>query len=312
MDQETRLLAKTRRPATHRLCNVSSHKTELLEIHSDDPKLHVLFVPGNPGVVAYYKDFIESLYEMLGGSASITAIGHISHTKKNWDCGRLFSLQDQIEHKMEFIKHELQNVEGPIFLVGHSIGAYITIEMFKRSPEKVIYCICLYPFLAVNPESPWQSKIRNMAASPFMSAAISSFAAFLGILPRCATKGIVMKHLGESSSATALDVTCSYLLQYHTVRNVLFMALTEFEKLSDAPDWEFMRLKQHQMAFLFGLDDHWGPISMFKEIANQVPNINLYLEREGHPHSFCCNEAGSIWVAHHVANLIKNHKSIGH
>ncbi|KAK6942551.1 Lipid droplet-associated hydrolase [Dillenia turbinata] len=292
MDQEIRFLPKTRRPVTHRLCNVSSHKTELLEIRSNDPKLHILFVPGNPGVVAYYKEFIESLYEMLGGSASITAIGHISHTIKNWDCGRLFSLQDQIEHK-----------------VGHSIGAYITLEMFKRSPEKIMYCICLYPFLALNPESPRQSKIRKMAASTFMSTAISSFAAFLGILPRCATKGIVMKYLGESSSPNALDVTCSYLLQYHTVRNVLFMALTEFEKLSDAPDWAFMRLKQHQMAFLFGLDDHWGPISMFKEIANQVPNVNLYLEREGHTHSFCCNEAGSIWVAQHVANLIKNHKS---
>ncbi|KAK6918123.1 Lipid droplet-associated hydrolase [Dillenia turbinata] len=51
-----------------------------------------------------------------------------------------------------------------IHFVGHSIGAYITIEMFKRSPDKVIYCICLYPFLALNPESPWQSKIRKMAA----------------------------------------------------------------------------------------------------------------------------------------------------
>ena len=26
-----------------------SYTTELLEIHADDPKLHVLFIPGNPG-----------------------------------------------------------------------------------------------------------------------------------------------------------------------------------------------------------------------------------------------------------------------
>lgn len=26
-----------------------SYTTELLEIHADDPKMHVLFIPGNPG-----------------------------------------------------------------------------------------------------------------------------------------------------------------------------------------------------------------------------------------------------------------------
>ncbi|KAK6925249.1 Lipid droplet-associated hydrolase [Dillenia turbinata] len=58
----------------------------------------------------------------------------------------------------------LSSGKNDLVLVGHSIGAYITIEMFKRCPKKVIYCICLYPFLALNPESPWQSNIRKMAA----------------------------------------------------------------------------------------------------------------------------------------------------
>ena len=83
-----------------------SYTTELLEIHADDPKMHVLFIPGNPGkfgfallclhvhvcfvdlalrtrirvcllivtvgVVAFYKDFVESLYEFLEGHVSVT------------------------------------------------------------------------------------------------------------------------------------------------------------------------------------------------------------------------------------------------
>ncbi|CAN1306516.1 hypothetical protein LINPERPRIM_LOCUS26820 [Linum perenne] len=70
--------------ANLRLCKVSSYTTELLEIQSDNPTLHVLVIPGNPaviclqtGVVSFYKEFVESLYGSLGGTASITGNSHL-------------------------------------------------------------------------------------------------------------------------------------------------------------------------------------------------------------------------------------------
>ncbi|XP_048226231.1 lipid droplet-associated hydrolase isoform X2 [Ricinus communis] len=341
-----------------RVCNVSGYKTELLEICSDDPRLHILFIPGNPGVVSFYKDFLGSLYEFLGRSASVTAIGHISHTAKvldfanaefksgclfvlklslkrrsmiciiicndlccflllygrhalqcnyfNWELGKLFSLEQQIEHKVEFIKQELQNVEVPIMLVGHSIGSYISLETLRRSPKKLRFCVGLYPFLMFNPLSEKQTSIQKIAESPVLSALISFSIASVGVLPRCASRLIVSKSIGKSWSISAVDAACSHLLQYHTFRNMIFMALTEFRKLSEKPDWAFMRENQSKIAFLFGVDDHWGPLEMYEEIAKQAPGIALSIEREGHMHNFCCTEAGSAWVAQHVANLLKN------
>ncbi|KAM2104688.1 hypothetical protein ACFX1R_015261 [Malus domestica] len=269
--------------ATFRLCNVSSFTTEVLEIPADNPTLHVLVIPGNPGIVSFYKDFVESLYELLGGAASVTG------KNWNWEHGRLFSLQEQIDHKMDFIKQELQNNEVPILLVGHSIGSYISLEMFKRSPEK--------------------SFIRKLAASRIISVVLSLIVALLGLFPIRLLRLIVTTFLGKLWSATAVEATCSHLVKYHTMRNVLFMAMTEFRKLSETPDWAFMREKQHKMAFLFGVDDHWGPLQMFEEISKQVPDAVLSIEREGHTHAFCCTEAGSMWVAEHVAGLIKNNQA---
>ncbi|KAK4582684.1 hypothetical protein RGQ29_025751 [Quercus rubra] len=262
--------SKAKRQADFRLCNVSSHMTELLEIRADDPKMHVLLIPGNPGVVTFYKDFVESLYEFLEGDASITAISHLSHTKKDWDHGRLFSLEEQTDHKMDFIKQELENIEVPIILVGHSIGSYISIDMFKRSSEKVIYCIGLYPFLALNLQSTEQSIVGKIAASRVVSVALSLIVASLGFLPRSALRLIVTNSLAKSWSAVAVEATCSHLVQYHTMRNVLFMAMTEFRKIS-----------------------------------KQVPGIALSIER-GHNHAFSCTEAGASCVAKYVASLIKN------
>lgn len=276
-------------PAKFRVCNVSGFMTEVLEIQAPSPTLHVLFIPGNPGIVTFYKDFVESLYEQLSGKASITAIGHISHTSK-----------------IDFIAHELQSNNAPVVLVGHSIGSHVSLEMFKRASQKVIYFIGLYPFLALNSQSSKQFAIRKLAESSLLCLLTSAIVALLGLIPSW-SGFIVKKTLGSSWSSAAIDAACSHLLKYHTMRNMLFMAKTEFQKFSEAPDWDFLREKSGQIAFLFGIDDHWGPLSLFEEISKQVPDISLSIEKEGHDHAFSCTEAGSTWVAKHVAGLIKKH-----
>ncbi|GKV07248.1 hypothetical protein SLEP1_g19047 [Rubroshorea leprosula] len=210
---------------------------------------------------------------------------------------------------MDFIKQELQNTEIPLILVGHSIGSYISLQMLRRSPEKVIYYIGLYPFLALNLQSKMQIIIGKIAMSKVLSTSASFLVASLGLLPRWTLRLIVKNFLGKSWSNAAVDAACSHLPQYHVMRNVLFMAMTEFRKLAETPDWAFMRENQDKIAFLFSTDDHWGPLQMLDEIAGQVPGASLSIEREGHTHGFSCTEAGSLWVAHHIASLIKNRLS---
>ncbi|KAK9122860.1 hypothetical protein Sjap_012462 [Stephania japonica] len=297
--------------ASLRLCNVSSFTTELLELRSENPLLHVLVIPGNPGVALFYKEFVEAMYERLGGCASVTGreIGLESlasiYRHKNWEKGRLFSLQDQIDHKVSFINQELGDTEVPLYLVGHSIGSYISLEVFRRFPEKVKYCIGLYPFLSLNKKSSKQIIIGKIAGSEIISKLLSLVLAMLGILPISASRFLVRTSIGKSWSTSAVEAVCSYLLQYHVMRNVFHMAMTEFQMLAEAPDLMFMRGKQEKIAFLFGIDDHWGPLSMFEEILKEVSDVSLSIEKEGHAHGYCCTKAGSEWVAGHVVSLIE-------
>lgn len=306
METQNKLMNETKRHVKSRLCRVSGSMTEMMEIQAENPTFHVLFIPGNPGVVSFYKDFLESLYEFLGGNASVIAIGQISHTSKDWESGRLFSFQEQIDHKIDFIRQELESVKVPIILVGHSIGSYISLELLKKFSDKVVYCIGLYPFLTLNQQSTKQSLIGKLAASSVLSATASFLIASLRLLPMSAARLLVSKSIGASWSDTAVQATCTHLRQYHTMRNVLFMAKSEFRELAAEPDWDFMRENQSKLAFLFGIDDHWGPLQLFEEISKQAPHTSLSIEREGHTHGFCCTVAGSAWVAQHVATLIKN------
>ncbi|XP_015698868.1 lipid droplet-associated hydrolase isoform X3 [Oryza brachyantha] len=303
--EEARLAPFRREQATARTRIVSRFVTDFVEIRAKEPSIHVLLIPGNPGIVAFYKDFVEELYENLGGKASITAIGHISHSKKDAERGRLFSLHEQIDHKVDFIEQEFQHSEQSLVLVGHSIGAYICLEIFNRLQKKVKFCVGLYPFLTLNKNSIKQSAIGYIARSSFLCKGVSSFVSFIGSFQASVTRSIVRRLLGPSWSVTAVEATCSHLLWYHTMRNVLFMAMTEFTKLSEEPDWNFISAKQDQIAFLFGVDDHWGPLAHLEEISKRAPGAALSVETEGHTHGYCCTEAGSFWVADYVANLIK-------
>ncbi|KAF3509494.1 hypothetical protein F2Q69_00003280 [Brassica cretica] len=274
--------------------------TEVMEIQAESPKFHVLFIPGNPGVVSFYNDFLESLHQFLDGNASITAVGQISHTSKDWESGKLFSLQEQIDHKVEFIRQEPESVKVPIILV--------------------LYCIGLYPFLTLNQQSTKQSLIGKLAASSLLSATASFLVASLGLLSMSAARRLVSYSLGASWSDTAVQATCTHLRQslerYSSFDNVLLWSIQSLDlnsdyaihfgyKLAAEPDWEFMRENQSKLAFLFGIDDHWGPLHLFEEISKKAPGTSLSIESEGHTHGFCCTVAGSVWVAQHVATLIK-------
>ncbi|KAL0426587.1 UNVERIFIED_CONTAM: hypothetical protein Slati_2833500 [Sesamum latifolium] len=198
------------------------------------------------------------------------AVGHISHSEK-----------------ISFIEQELQDVEVPIVLV--------------------VFCIGLYPFLALNTASKTQALIRRLAESPAQCAALSFMGGLLGMLPAPISRLLVKKTIGISWSSSAVEVLRTHILQYHTIRNMLFMAMTEFQKLPEKPDWDFIRGKKNQIAFLFGLDDHWGPLHVYEEILKQAPDARLEVEREGHTHAFSCTEAGSVWVAQHVSSSIKSY-----
>ncbi|KAG6386228.1 hypothetical protein SASPL_155120 [Salvia splendens] len=214
-----------KKSANYRLANISGFKTDLLEINSNEPKLHVLLIPGNPGVLYHFTQNFWShcMSYWEGLPLSQACISHISQSKKDWESRRLFSLEEQIDHKISFIEQELQDVEVPIILVGHSIGSYISLEVLKRCHKKVTYCVGLYPFLALNTASSTQSFIRRLAMSPALCTAASAIGALFGALPSELTGFLVKIFVGKSWSSSAVEALCTHILKVQSFANQWFL-----------------------------------------------------------------------------------------
>lgn len=130
----------------------------------------LLMIPGNPGLIEYYEDFLQYLYSFSTGELDIVAVQHANHSAGHFypydiptdtkigdgDDQKhgedLWSLQDQIKHKLAILDYLVDSPDWPvsqIVLAGHSVGAYIACELLKQRPNNsaIAKVIHLFPTL---------------------------------------------------------------------------------------------------------------------------------------------------------------------
>lgn len=151
--------------------------------------LLVFFITGNPGLIEYYRYFLSLLYSLLQ-DLSFTPLNSKENVRLNV-CVRgtslanfnvteqqsrhaLCNLEQQISHIEDALDAAVlgqkggQRADSPlrIVMIGHSVGAYILLEVLRRRKErlqssaggkiegKVIGGICLFPTVTHIAESP--------------------------------------------------------------------------------------------------------------------------------------------------------------
>uniref|UniRef100_A0A4W5PPF8 Lipid droplet-associated hydrolase n=1 Tax=Hucho hucho TaxID=62062 RepID=A0A4W5PPF8_9TELE len=91
---------------------------------------------GNPGVVGFYKTFMQTLHQTLGWRYPV----QISDGS-----GGCVGLNGQMEHKLVFLREHVPRGTC-LVLVGHSVGCYIILEMMTWDPElQVVKSVMLFP-----------------------------------------------------------------------------------------------------------------------------------------------------------------------
>lgn len=91
-----------------------------------DLKRAIVVIPGNPGIIEFYKTFLHGLFEHFEEQIPVVGISHAGHGA---DSDKIFSVQEQIQHKVQFLSQELPDAE--LVLVGHSVGSYISLHVRK-------------------------------------------------------------------------------------------------------------------------------------------------------------------------------------
>ena len=189
-----------------------------LEGHGRNPaqRYTVVFIPGNPGLISFYGAFLRHLDLLLRNSDDVEfeIMGRSLHgfeaepqrlvnrSKKLADSPQRtaqppLTLSQQIDFVEDIVvsRHmEVQAEQPKVILVGHSVGAFILLEILRRfslSPPKpkravrIVGGICLFPTVIDIRKSKSGRKFGWLLKLPYFSLAVAFLVKMLVfILPK--------------------------------------------------------------------------------------------------------------------------------
>ncbi|XP_061890872.1 lipid droplet-associated hydrolase isoform X2 [Entelurus aequoreus] len=208
---------------------------------NSEHKLLVLIIPGNPGVVGFYRTFLLTLWSVFGHHHPVWAVSHAGHCvppasmdmvqdASSTGARDVFGLDGQIDHKLAFLKKNVPK-DTKLVLVGHSIGCYIILEILKRDPSlQVVKAVMLFPTIermALTPQgkamTPLLCHLRYMTYLPIF---------LLSLLPEVLKRSLVNLVLGglRCRDQSIVQATVG-LLSGDCAANAVYMGGQEMRKV---------------------------------------------------------------------------------
>ncbi|XP_073481433.1 lipid droplet-associated hydrolase [Aquarana catesbeiana] len=265
------------------------------------PEILFLVIPGNPGIVGFYRTFMQSLYCGFNKKYPVWAISHAGHcspppgmdmSDDSVQTEDVFGLNGQIEHKLSFLQENIP-ADMKLILIGHSIGCFTILEMMKRLPGlKVLKSILLFPTIERMAQSP-QGKIMtpilcSLRYIVYMPLYLLSFLPDVvkASLVKFALRGI--KSVDEASVTASLDlfrVECSV--------NAMYMGSQEMLKVLERDD-DTIKYNLNKLIFYYGASDHWCPVQYYKDLKKDFPDGDIWLCSRGIRHAFVLDSSKEV------------------
>ncbi|KAI9818416.1 MAG: hypothetical protein M1827_000475 [Pycnora praestabilis] len=337
---------------------------------------HIFFITGNPGLISYYTTFLAHLsailntpspsqskldqylrgplrsqsqnppkFHVFGASlAGFETSSHLPHP---------LSLQEQIQYTEsrlhEYVRLQRAKLQedmdgsssGPvkIILVGHSVGAYILLELLRRNSDhgmadrnamSMVGGVLLFPTVTHIAKSPLGLSVGKILQLPHFALIISTLVHILtSLVPRLLLYALVrlITRFPKEAATTTVDLITSPM----GVRQALHMARDEMTTITadrwDTDIWGASTAPPSQthtapakLVFHFGRQDHW----VANHTRDELIAARGYREDEGGeeaerndwkpkmdiddqevPHGFCLERKHSLMVAEKVKGSVE-------
>lgn len=131
----------------------------------------------------------------------------------------------------------------------HSFCCVTTVNMSMTQMTRFQVRKCIFA---------WKIKTSNWLSLIYIMEPLAFWSSFILLFSCCE-----MHNLSIRTIVTITNLMSLFIKWYYIVVN----CYDAFNfQLSEEPDWMFMRGRHNQISLLFGIDDHWGPLSHSEEV----------------------------------------------
>ncbi|XP_001352453.2 lipid droplet-associated hydrolase [Drosophila pseudoobscura] len=254
----------------------------------------VICITGNPGLPGFYTEFASTLQKQLG-DLPVWVIGHAGHDDPPEASIRevpqltgneeIFNLDGQIKHKLAFIKKYVPK-DVKIHLIGHSIGAWMILQMLEDESvrSRVQKCYMLFPTVERMIESP-NGWVFTKLAMPLYSVFGYVFFKFFNALPVWLRLFLIQIYfLIFSIPRSFLDTALQYS-KPSVAEKVVFLADDEMCRVRGLQK-EIIERNIHLLKFYYGTTDGWVPVSYYEQLKKDYPQVDATLDGQKIDHAF--------------------------
>jgi len=263
----------------------------------------VILIPGNPGLVEYYREVGTELSRLLAAPVVVVGYrGFLMEPERAWPS---FDLEAQIAHARRVVNEECRGADA-VALVGHSIGALVVLDLL-RTTANVRAAAALMPFVAANDADPSYSRKKAIAGVPGVAAVLAVLAACLRRLPTAlrarvlALLGFATDHMSPSARALTLDQMTAPA-NFH---QYVAMGASEFRspRILNGPDLSWRADFRATLAFVYAdRPDIW--VREADKLANlRAPDLETHVAPA--PHDFPTSLDASLACAQILRDIIK-------
>lgn len=277
----------------------------------------IYFIPGNPGLIEYYTPFLSSLRNLVNGAESQQTaydiygrnlLGFVDEEHEPFGPGREpWDLNGQIEGIGQDVASRRCPDGRPydkVILMGHSVGAYIAVEIFSRHTSNLDrnphlnmeHGFLLFPTLTSIALSPSGKRAGTLLAVPGLKPYAHILAKqFLNLFPAFALRYIVGKVTGFGRAA--LETTLQWLSSKDGVWQAIHLAKTEFAEITEEKWDESMWQGDGVPRFFifYGKNDHWVDNDIRADFiqrraAGKGTPAHIEVDKGNIQHAFCTQD----------------------
>ncbi|KAF9360071.1 hypothetical protein BGX26_010617 [Mortierella sp. AD094] len=255
-----------------------------------EPRHTVLFmIPGNPGLIDYYTPFLQTVHDTCQEKIDIFGASHLGHSAGSHvtDPSKTYTLDDQVESKIAIVDklRDMYPVGTRFILVGHSMGAWLALQVLKARPNHGIERVFeLFPTIHRIADTPNGRKLKILfkpTTRSIAGGAVSTLRFIFSAPP--VLRSIVGLLAGQKKDMA--EITSQKLLHSSVVKNCLFLASQEMEVIR-VMDRELIEEHASKFVFYYGKTDEWSPIENYFEMRDEFPKVKSFLCEQGMVHAF--------------------------
>lgn len=247
---------------------------------------------GNPGVISYYDEFLTALAD---DSPSTTILGVSLAGHEDFEVSHPLSLQQQIKNKVQIVDTIVSSPPFSSFtedkprlvIMGHSVGAYMALQILAQRPQKVDNIFLLFPTLSHISQgssfSQFSSIVTSLPGSARIAALFVFVLRFLLPIPLLA----LFVRVAHTLPGTHLSTTLAKFFNPASVQSFSHLAKYEFKEIRDL-DVDIITKYAKRITAYYAVNDRWVP-RFAREQAIRIINENggdAIICNEGLPHAF--------------------------